>query len=71
MIHTQYRITCDVCGRREHNGGDDTLEDVVANAASAGWSRRVVPNGATWDVCPRCLEIELIELIEREAEAKP
>jgi hypothetical protein len=54
MTHTQYRVTCDNCNRREYSEGDDTETDALLGARANGWRRRTVQNGATWDFCPRC-----------------
>lgn len=66
MTHTNYRITCDRCNRREYSEGDDEETQMLLCAHAKGWRRRQVQNGAPWDFCPRCIEVEQIEALENQ-----
>lgn len=57
---TSYSVTCDRCNRREFSQGDETETDALLGARHLGWGRKQVPNGAMWDFCPRCWDLEPI-----------
>lgn len=54
MIHTAFRLTCDRCNRRGFDQGDESEDDVYANAQMHGWTFQKVQNGSIWDFCPEC-----------------
>ncbi len=54
MTHVSYRLTCDNCNQREFSEGDESVDDLEINAQYNGWTFRLVPNGAIWDLCPKC-----------------
>tara|TARA_R110002074_G_scaffold233414_2_gene405045 strand:- start:327 stop:545 length:219 start_codon:yes stop_codon:yes gene_type:complete len=54
MIHQEYRITCDNCNKREYSDGHVKQLELKDDAKGVGWTQRKVPNGAVWDLCPKC-----------------
>lgn len=62
MIHKRFRMTCNCCNRREFDQGDESHKELLENAWSNGWTRRTVPNGAIWDLCPSCSAIPTEDL---------
>ena len=62
MIHTEYRITCDCCNKKEYKDDADTEYQLLCNARHCGWITRSVPNGSEWDLCPKCSEIRTEDL---------
>ena len=54
MISAYYCVSCDACNRHQLPAECEDEKDAIDEAAGLGWIRVVVPNGATWDICPRC-----------------
>lgn len=44
---------CDNCRRKCDDDAEDA-DELEEYSAAAGWTKRPVPNGSTWDLCPEC-----------------
>lgn len=44
---------CDNCNIKFDDSYED-VKDLEQYSAQAGWTKRNVPNGSVWDLCPKC-----------------
>ena len=44
---------CDNCNTKFDDGYEDAKE-IDDDSSAAGWTKRTVPNGSVWDLCPAC-----------------
>jgi hypothetical protein len=44
---------CDNC-KTKFEDSDETAESIEIYSEQAGWTKRPVPNGSVWDLCPVC-----------------
>lgn len=53
-------LACTACNNQFYSykyqqfASAETEAEILEWAKSEGWERREVPNGSTWDFCPRC-----------------
>lgn len=63
-VHMQFYLVCTKCSNQFHSRTGDhygeNASEIRERAKAEGWARRKVPNGALWDLCPRCLLLERI-----------
>lgn len=53
MIRQIFTKYCDNC-HDVYKHGDESAEDLEEYSSKVGWTKRPVPNGSVWDLCPKC-----------------
>lgn len=59
-VRKAWYLVCCNCNNQyiDHDEGcyGETPGEIRSRAKEAGWTRRKMPSGVFWDLCPRCWE---------------
>lgn len=61
MIYPLYYLICDNC-REQFDQTDESKDYLIVNSVYSGWTYKKVPNGSSWDLCPKCSKKSIEQL---------